>query len=177
RPEHLRDRDALTNERVEGPSAPPPATSLLDVPRKVRERSRETARVVLGRDARRNVLGTKVHVRPAALRRELPRHRHRPMTSGHLWDAAGLFFGLWLVPMGSLAARSGWLPRPLGRLLIVGGVGYVVSAFLSSMFGSGDTLGQVLTLPATAGEVWIVGYLLAAGVRRNWPSRVASSRT
>jgi len=99
------------------------------------------------------------------------------MTSGHLWDAAGLFFGLWLVPMGSLAARSGWLPRPLGRLLIVGGVGYVVSAFLSSMFGSGDTLGQVLTLPATAGEVWIVGYLLAAGVRRNWPSRVASSRT
>ena len=51
--------------------------------------------------------------------------------SGHLWGVAGLFFGLWLIPMGWLVVRSRWLPRPLGLVLMVGGVGYVLSTFVS----------------------------------------------
>jgi hypothetical protein len=39
------------------------------------------------------------------------------------WNAAGLFFGLWLIPMGWLTLRSGSMPRVLGWILVVGGVG------------------------------------------------------
>jgi hypothetical protein len=60
--------------------------------------------------------------------------------SGHLWGAAGLFFGLWLVPMGWLVVRSRWLPRSLGQLLMVGGVGYVVGTFVTYVFANADLL-------------------------------------
>jgi Domain of unknown function (DUF4386) len=86
--------------------------------------------------------------------------------SGHLWLAGGIFFGLWLIPMGWLVLRSGWLPRALGWTLIVGGVGYVVSTFASYVFPDAGTLTSLLTVPATIGELWIVGYLIIRGVRR-----------
>ncbi len=54
------------------------------------------------------------------------------VASGHLWGVGGMFFGLWLIPMGWLVVRSRWLPQPLGWILIVGGVGYLVSAFVTS---------------------------------------------
>ena len=85
--------------------------------------------------------------------------------SGHLWGVGGLFFGLWLIPMGWLAVRSGWLPRLLGQLLIVGGVGYVLSTFVSYTFADADLVAGLLIVPATIGELWIVGYLILFGVR------------
>ena len=33
------------------------------------------------------------------------------------WAAGGLFFGLWLIPMGWLTLRSGFMPRALGGSL------------------------------------------------------------
>jgi hypothetical protein len=33
---------------------------------------------------------------------------------------AQIFFGLWLVPLGYLAYKSGWFPKALGGLLVVG---------------------------------------------------------
>lgn len=36
------------------------------------------------------------------------------------WAVRALFFGLWLVPMGWLVVRSGFMPRLLGRILVVG---------------------------------------------------------
>lgn len=85
--------------------------------------------------------------------------------SGHLWGVGGLFFGLWLIPMGWLVVRSGWLPRSLGLLLMVGGVGYVLSTFVSYIFAAADLLAGLLIVPATIGELWIVGYLVIFGVR------------
>lgn len=41
--------------------------------------------------------------------------------SAHAWNTGGLFFGLWLIPMGWMVLRSGWMPRLLGWILIVGG--------------------------------------------------------
>src|SRR5262245_50968852 len=43
--------------------------------------------------------------------------------SGSFWDVGALFFGLWLIPMGSCVLRSRGMPRPLGWVLVVGGVG------------------------------------------------------
>lgn len=85
--------------------------------------------------------------------------------SGHLWGGGGLFFGLWLIPMGWLVVRSRWLPRSLGLVLMVGGVGYILSTFVSYVFANADLVAGLLTVPATIGELWIVGYLILFGVR------------
>jgi len=88
------------------------------------------------------------------------------LVSGHLWTIGGIFFGLWLVPMGWLARRSGWMPNLLGWILMIGGVGYVANALLSYLLPNAGPAVDLLTLPATIGELWMVGYLCLRGVRR-----------
>lgn len=88
------------------------------------------------------------------------------ITGSKLWSVAGLFFGLWLIPMGYVAATSGRLPKGLGLTLIVGGGGYLVSAFLANGLAKAPSwLVDGLTLPATFGEFWMIGYLLFVGIR------------
>jgi Domain of unknown function (DUF4386) len=80
------------------------------------------------------------------------------------WNAGNLFFGLWLIPMGWLTVRSGSMPRALGWILVVGGVGYVLSTFVTFLAPGASGLAGVLPLPATVGEVWMVGYLVIRGM-------------
>ncbi len=95
--------------------------------------------------------------------------------SEQLWATAAVFFGLWLLPMGWLVLRSGWMPRLLGWTLLVGGVGYVLSAFVAALVAGGATAAQLLTLPSVVGELWIMAYLLVRGVRRPTPDVLRSS--
>lgn len=83
----------------------------------------------------------------------------------NLWNVATVFFGLWLLPMGLLVLRSGWMPRLMAWLLIVGGVGYVVHAFTIFLAPNATTISGVFTWP-TVSEFWMAGYLLFKGVRR-----------
>jgi hypothetical protein len=83
-----------------------------------------------------------------------------------LWGVGAVFFGLWLIPMGRCVLSSGWMPRPLGWILVVGGLGYVISAFVGYLVPDAHGLADVLTVPATVGEFWMLGYLLTRGVRR-----------
>jgi hypothetical protein len=79
---------------------------------------------------------------------------------------AQIFFGLWLVPLGYLAYRSGMFPRALGVLLVVGGVSYLVdmvALFLVPEFGA--AVSAFVTIPPAVAELWMVGYLLVKGVR------------
>ena len=92
------------------------------------------------------------------------------VASGHLWGVAALFFGLWLIPMGWLVIRSRWMPQPLGWILVAAGVGYLLSAFVSYLFPNADLLTQLLTVPSTIGEVWIMGYLILVGVHEHTPA-------
>lgn len=78
---------------------------------------------------------------------------------GHLWTVGGLFFGLWLIPMGWCALRAG-LPRALGWVLVAGGVGYVASTVLAYL--APGPVADLLVAPATVGELWMIGYLLWA---------------
>ncbi len=80
------------------------------------------------------------------------------------FSLSGLFFGLWLIPMGWLVIRSGYMPRPLGWLLIGGGLGYVTSVIASSLALGDSSVVYAFTVPATVGELWMVGYLLTKGV-------------
>lgn len=87
--------------------------------------------------------------------------------SSNFWGVGSLFFGLWLIPMGHIAASSRRLPRWLGRILIVGGAGYLLSAFVG--YGTADAPAwfvDMLPLPATIGEFWMIGYLIVRGIRR-----------
>ena len=42
---------------------------------------------------------------------------------------AGIFWGLWLFPLGYLIYKSGYFPRILGILVMLGGFGYLLDSF------------------------------------------------
>ena len=86
--------------------------------------------------------------------------------SDALWVVGGVFFGLWLVPMGLLVLESGWMPRPLGWLLVVSGAGYLASTAVLVALPEAAGVASLLTMPAAVGELWMVGYLLVRGVAR-----------
>ncbi|MBL7259305.1 DUF4386 domain-containing protein [Paractinoplanes lichenicola] len=88
------------------------------------------------------------------------------LASDHLWGVGAIFFGLWLIPMGWCVLSSGLMPRALGWLLIAGGAGYVLSAFLRYALPDAALIADLLAYPATIGEFWMIGYLLIVGVRR-----------
>lgn len=79
---------------------------------------------------------------------------------------AQVFFGLWLVPLGYLAYKSGLFPKWLGGVLIVGGVCYLVdllAAFLVPDFG--QKIHAFVVIPSAIAEISMVLYLLIKGVR------------
>ena len=84
---------------------------------------------------------------------------------------AQVFFGLWLVPMGYVAYKSGWFPKALGVLLIVGGASYLVDTLALFLFPDfGEAISAYVIIPAIIAEVWMVGYLLVIGVRTARPA-------
>lgn len=87
--------------------------------------------------------------------------------SAKAWSVGALFFGLWLIPMGYLAWSSGRMPKGLGLTLMGGGGGYVASALVSNGIANAPAwLVEGLTMPASVGEFWMIGYLLSVGIRR-----------
>jgi hypothetical protein len=91
----------------------------------------------------------------------------------HSWSVGGLFFGLWLIPMGHIVISSKRMPLWLGRILVIGGVGYVLQTLIYYS-GFKHSLLNFLTIPATIGEFWMIGYLLIYGIRPvNEPSDVS----
>lgn len=85
---------------------------------------------------------------------------------GHGLRIASLFWGLWLLPFGWLVLRSGRLPRVLGLLLVLGGIGYVVQVFGGLVPGFADTsLVRYVRMPAAMGEIGSCLWLLAFGAR------------
>jgi hypothetical protein len=91
--------------------------------------------------------------------------------SAGCWTVASVFFGLWLIPMGWFAVSTRRMPKVLGWILMVGGVGYVVSALLLvGVPPVGVVVNNILPMVATVGELWMVGYLLLFGIRPAVPS-------
>ena len=80
------------------------------------------------------------------------------------WGIGGLFFGLWLFPMGYIVIKSKRMPVWLGRVIVLGGIGYLISTVIRYT-GIDFSFNRFLTLPATIGEFWMIGYLLIFGIR------------
>ena len=55
------------------------------------------------------------------------------------------------------------MPRTLGWVLILGGVGYLVSAFVTYLAPDLEIVAGVLVIPATIGEFWMIAFLLFRG--------------
>jgi len=72
---------------------------------------------------------------------------------------AQIFFGLWLVPLGYLAYKSGWFPKVLGIVLILGALCYIVdmlALFLVPDFGK--AVHGFVTIPSAIAEISMVVY-------------------
>jgi hypothetical protein len=85
--------------------------------------------------------------------------------------AAQIFFGLWLVPFGYLAYKSGMFPRALGVALIVGGACYLVGMLAVFLVpDSGEKINTFVTIPSAIAELSMALYLLVIGVRTRQPA-------
>lgn len=85
---------------------------------------------------------------------------------------SGLFWGLWLLPMGYLVFRSGFLPRILGILLMIGCFGYLIDSLTFFFFPAI----KPIVLYTFWGELLFPLWLLFKGVNvTQWQKRVLES--
>ena len=86
---------------------------------------------------------------------------------------AQIYFGLWLLPLGYLVYKSGFLPRILAILLIIAGFGYLTSVVTFFLFPNFDTDISQFTF---IGEVTMLLWLLIKGVNvEKWEKRALES--
>jgi len=99
------------------------------------------------------------------------------------WNIAFIFLGLYLICLGNLVLRSIYVPRILGILLVLAGVGYLISKFsrfllpdydlsLLMMIGWGELIFAVWLLWKGSKDVKIAGttilfFVLAAAICYN----------
>jgi hypothetical protein len=84
---------------------------------------------------------------------------------GQGFVVAGIFWGLWLIPMGICAIRSGFIPRIVGILLIIAGCGYVASSFAGLALPQYSHAVDRVTSITNLGELSIIFWLLIFGAR------------
>ena len=86
-------------------------------------------------------------------------------------NIAQIFWGLWLFPMGYLVFKSGFLPRILGILLMIGCFGYVIQSFAAFL---GYNVSIIFF--TSWGELLFLLWLLIKGVNvEQWNKRAAES--
>jgi hypothetical protein len=89
---------------------------------------------------------------------------------------AQVFFGLWLVPLGYLANKSGLFPKWLAALLVAGGVCYLVDLLAAFLVPDlGQRIHAFVVIPCALAEISMVVYLLVVGVKTLTPARASSA--
>ena len=83
------------------------------------------------------------------------------------------FLSLWLILVGYLVFKSSFLPRILGILLIIGGLGFVLDSVTFVLFPNFDV---TITLFTIWGEMLFALWLLIKGVNvEEWEKRALES--
>lgn len=75
---------------------------------------------------------------------------------------AQIFWGLWLLPMGYLVFKSGFIPRILGILLIIGCFGYLIDVVIVLLMPTVDLTVSQFTF---FGEILLPLWLVVKGVK------------
>lgn len=87
----------------------------------------------------------------------------------HGFSIAHIFWGLWLFPLGYLVFKSGFLPKVIGILLLIAGVGYLVDFALFFLLPDITVKVSEFTF---VGEVVLLLWLLIKGVNvEQWQKR------
>ena len=86
---------------------------------------------------------------------------------------ASIFWGLWLFPFGYLVYKSGFLPKILGVLLMLGCLGYLINFTGNLLFPEyGNTIiSDYITKPGSIGEIGICLWLLIIGTKEKSVAR------
>jgi hypothetical protein len=80
-------------------------------------------------------------------------------------QVAAIFWGLWLFPFGLLVMRCGFIPKALGVLIMIAGLGYVLDSFTSLILPHySSTVGDVASI-LELGELPIILWLLIWGAK------------
>jgi hypothetical protein len=83
---------------------------------------------------------------------------------------ASIFWGLWLFPMGYLVFKSGFLPRIIGILLMIGCFGYLIDFCVMVLLPNLEVTVSQFTF---IGELLLPLWLLIKGVNvERWKNRV-----
>lgn len=84
-----------------------------------------------------------------------------------IWNYGLVLFGLHLIAAGLSAYRTSEVPRVIGFLLIVAGIGYTILSTMDSLLPQYETLYKtletIMVLPMTAGELGFGIWLLIKG--------------
>ena len=82
---------------------------------------------------------------------------------------SAIFWGLWLFPLGYLVYKSGYFPRIIGVLLVMGCFGYLLDSFthllLPNYANYEAILGPVILLLTIPGEFSFMGWVLFKGAK------------
>ena len=81
----------------------------------------------------------------------------------HGYMIGQIFFGLWVLPLGVLIIKSGFIPKILGHLFIIETLFALTSVFVHFLVPNA-TLETVLMLPMMVAEFSFMFYLLIRGV-------------
>ena len=84
---------------------------------------------------------------------------------GSGFDVAGIFWGLWLFPLGLLVYRSSFLPRILGVLLMIACWAYLANSFTSLVLPRYEALVNRWIGPLQLAEMVFMLWLLIKGAR------------
>src|ERR1022692_2276861 len=84
---------------------------------------------------------------------------------GYGFDVAGIFWGLWLFPLGLLVYRSGFLPRILGVALIVNCFAFLIGSLTSLVLPHYEALVHGWMRPFHFGEQAFMLWLLIMGAK------------
>jgi len=91
-----------------------------------------------------------------------------------IWLIGLIFFGIHLFFLGYLIIRSGYIPKILGVLLIIAGIGYLVDSFASFLFprySDFETVFMLLVvIPGVIGELSFTIWLLLRGGKKPIPN-------
>jgi hypothetical protein len=79
---------------------------------------------------------------------------------------AKIFWGLWLIPLGLLFYKSGFMSRILGILLILGGIAYLIEVFTALIFPDYRSfVSQFTSIAVAIPEISTTFWLLIKGVK------------
>jgi hypothetical protein len=90
---------------------------------------------------------------------------------------ASIFWGLWLLPMGYLVLKSGFISRIPGVLLLIAGSGYLIDTFAKLLSPDyGTTIVATIISITLFGELLFPIWLLITGVNvEKWKKRALQS--